>query len=63
MELPADIRSEDELGDWLHGQLVEAYGLETEAWARERVERVAERLNVLRTPARRCRPRSCGCSR
>jgi predicted Zn-dependent protease len=32
-------------GEWLHEHLVAAYGLETEAWASERVLRVTERLN------------------
>ena len=47
-----DFADEEELGEWLHGELIAAYGLETEEWARERVSRVTERLHILRTAGR-----------
>jgi fermentation-respiration switch protein FrsA (DUF1100 family) len=40
--------SEDEIGDEVHAQLIDAFGLETEAWATERVTRVMETLNRVR---------------
>lgn len=54
-EIPAEVADEESLGEWLHGELIASYGLETEEWARERVERVTERLHVLRTAGRQLR--------
>ena len=39
---------EEEIGEEVRVRLVEAFGLETEAWAIERVGRVMERLNAVR---------------
>jgi predicted Zn-dependent protease len=39
---------EDEIGDEVHTQLMDAFGLETEAWATDRVTRVMEALNRVR---------------
>src|SRR5436309_3427681 len=47
-----DIRDELAVGEWIHDQLMPDFGLETEAWAIERVRRVADRLNVARSPNR-----------
>jgi len=41
---------EADLGEWLHDQLMERFGLETEAWAIERVGRIESRLNECRAP-------------
>lgn len=41
-------RSDEEIGERLHQELAEAYGLESEAWALERIERVTARLNAVR---------------
>ncbi len=46
--MPSDIRTEAELGDWMHAQLVAEYGNETESWATERVGRITARLNSVR---------------
>jgi hypothetical protein len=35
----------EELGEWLHGRLMEQFGLETENWAVERAGRAARALN------------------
>lgn len=40
--------SDEEFGIQLHDELTEEYGLETEAWATERLERVVARLNAVR---------------
>src|SRR5580700_7829688 len=40
---------EAEIGDWLHDQLMERFGLETEAWAIERTGRVESTLNAFRS--------------
>jgi hypothetical protein len=40
-------------GEWLHGRLVEKFGLETEAWAGERVRRCERQLQVKRAPRSR----------
>lgn len=45
---PATITSDDDLGDWFHHWLVAEYGHESEAWAIERVARIADRLNAER---------------
>jgi len=42
---PPGLRDETDLGEWLHTELVIAYGLETEDWALERVRRVQDKLN------------------
>lgn len=39
---------EDEIGEELHTRLMDAFGLETEAWAKERVQRTMARLNQVR---------------
>lgn len=41
------------LDEWLRGELITAFGLETEAWAIEQVRRVGERLQARRAPALR----------
>lgn len=38
----------EEAGDWLHERLMESFGLETEAWAIERIARVSEALHKVR---------------
>jgi predicted Zn-dependent protease len=43
-----DLRSDAALGEQLHRLLTEEYGVETEAWATERITRVLERLNAVR---------------
>jgi Zn-dependent protease with chaperone function len=43
------LTDDDDLGDWLHAKLAEEFSEETEAWAVERVGRVTERLNAVRT--------------
>jgi predicted Zn-dependent protease len=47
MEIPT-LGDEDEIGQWLHDQLLDRFGLETEDWAAGRVARCAERLNRVR---------------
>ncbi|MES2459071.1 MAG: M48 family metalloprotease [Armatimonadota bacterium] len=47
-DLPADLQTEAELGEWLHTYLTGEYGNETEAWATERVCRISRRLNEVR---------------
>jgi hypothetical protein len=47
-DLPAEVRTEKDLGGWFHTHLVAEYGNETEAWAVERVERISRRLNTVR---------------
>lgn len=47
-DMPMTIARDDDLGDWMHGKLVEEYSEETEAWAVERVARVTDRLNAVR---------------
>lgn len=42
------METEAELGEWLRGELVGAFGLETETWATERVHRITARLNAER---------------
>ena len=39
---------EEEIGEELHRHLMEAFGLETESWAQERVQRTMARLNQVR---------------
>ncbi|MGC4046334.1 MAG: M48 family metallopeptidase [Armatimonas sp.] len=44
----AEVTPEEEVGNEVHAQLIDAFGLETEAWATERVARVMEALNRVR---------------
>src|SRR5579862_7518712 len=55
-EAAFDFEDDLALGEWLHRELVAAYGVETEAWARERVRRVERQLQVKRAPAPRMQP-------
>lgn len=41
------------LGEWLHAELMGTFGVETEAWAVERVRRVERQLQVYRAPRSR----------
>lgn len=41
------------LGEWLHTELMENFGVETEAWAIDRVRRVERQLQVYRAPRSR----------
>jgi predicted Zn-dependent protease len=41
---PTEVDPAEEAGEWLHTQLMESFGLETEAWAIERVARVRDSL-------------------
>jgi hypothetical protein len=43
-------------GEWLHGQLVTAFGVETEAWPIQQINRVERQLQVKRAPADRMKP-------
>ena len=42
------IGDDESLGEWLHAELTERYGVETEAWARERVARASAALEAVR---------------
>lgn len=47
--LPDTIKDDDTVGDWLYARLLQEYGEETEEWARERIDRISENLNRVRS--------------
>lgn len=49
--MDAHLADDFSLGEWLHGELMDAYGYETEAWAVDRVERISKRLHAERGSA------------
>ncbi len=46
----SEFQSDDDIGEWLYANLAKHYALETEAWAKERVERATDALNRVRSP-------------
>ena len=52
---PEVLRDERSIGEWLHGELIDAYGYETESWAVERVHRIEDQLQEGRADEERFR--------
>jgi predicted Zn-dependent protease len=48
-----DFEDDLALGEWLHKDLMEVFGVETETWASERVNRAERQLQIYRAPRAR----------
>ncbi len=47
--MPTTVKDDDSFGNWLYAHLLEEYGAETETWATDRIARISEKLNQVRT--------------